>query len=246
MFSRFFIVLRIRFTPENFHSKMKLLLIEDEPDMLETMKSSLEKENFLVESASGFREALNKIGVYTYDCILLDINLGDGSGMDLLKELKEKKIEDSIIIVSAKNSLDDKLQGLNLGADDYLAKPFHMAELHARVKAVLRRRQFKGSNKITISNLCIDLEERQVAIDDEILILNRKEFEILLFFSSNQNRLVNKSALAEHVWGDHIDQADNFEFIYSQIKNLRKKLKEAGAGIEIKAVYGIGYKLVAL
>lgn len=212
--------------------------------MLQNMKDFLEKENFVVETAESVSEARNKIGVYTYDCILLDINLKDGSGFSLLEDLKKKEIEDGIIIVSARNSLDDRLQGLNLGADDYLAKPFHMAELNARVKAVLRRRQFKGNNKIKIGNLCVDLDEHEASIGEQLLNLNRKEFEILLFFVSNQNRLVNKSALAEHVWGDHIDQADSFEFIYSQIKNLRKKLKTADAGIEIKAVYGIGYKLV--
>jgi DNA-binding response OmpR family regulator len=224
---------------------MKILIIEDELDMLQNMKDFLEKENFVVETADSVFEAQNKIGVYSYDCILLDINLKDGSGFSLLEDLKKNNIEDGVIIVSARNSLDDKLEGLNLGADDYLAKPFHMSELNARVKAVLRRRQFKGNNKITIGNLSIDLDEHEVSIDEKPLNLNRKEFEILLFFTSNQNRLVNKSALAEHVWGDHIDQADSFEFIYSQIKNLRKKLKAADADIEIKAVYGIGYKLVA-
>ncbi|MDX1719029.1 MAG: response regulator transcription factor [Salegentibacter mishustinae] len=223
---------------------MKILIIEDEQDMLQNMKDFLEKENFVVETADSVYEAQNKIGVYSYDCILLDINLKDGSGFSLLEDLKKNNIEDGVIIVSARNSLDDKLEGLNLGADDYLAKPFHMSELNARVKAVLRRRQFKGNNKITIGNLSIDLDEHEVSIDEQPLNLNRKEFEILLFFTSNQNRLVNKSALAEHVWGDHIDQADSFEFIYSQIKNLRKKLKAADADIEIKAVYGIGYKLV--
>jgi len=223
---------------------MKILIIEDELDMLQNMKDFLEKENFVVETADSVFEAQNKIGVYSYDCILLDINLKDGSGFSLLEDLKKNNIEDGVIIVSARNSLDDKLEGLNLGADDYLAKPFHMSELNARVKAVLRRRQFKGNNKITIGNLSIDLDEHEVSIDEKPLNLNRKEFEILLFFTSNQNRLVNKSALAEHVWGDHIDQADSFEFIYSQIKNLRKKLKAADADIEIKAVYGIGYKLV--
>lgn len=223
---------------------MKILIIEDEQDMLQNMKDFLEKENFVVETADSVFEAQNKIGVYSYDCILLDINLKDGSGFSLLEDLKKNNIEDGVIVVSARNSLDDKLEGLNLGADDYLAKPFHMSELNARVKAVLRRRQFKGNNKITIGNLSIDLDEHEVNIDEKLLNLNRKEFEILLFFTSNQNRLVNKSALAEHVWGDHIDQADSFEFIYSQIKNLRKKLKAADADIEIKAVYGIGYKLV--
>ncbi|PRX48837.1 response regulator transcription factor [Salegentibacter salegens] len=223
---------------------MKILIIEDEQDMLQNMKDFLIRENFVVETATSLTEARDKIGVYSYDCILLDINLKDGSGFQLLEELKQKKIEDGVIIVSARNSLDDRLAGLNLGADDYLAKPFHMAELNARVKAVLRRRQFNGNNTIKIGNLSIDLDEHEASIDDKPLNLNRKEYEILLFFFSNQNRLVNKSALAEHVWGDHIDQADSFEFIYSQIKNLRKKLKSAGAEIEIKAVYGIGYKLI--
>lgn len=225
---------------------MKILIIEDEQDMLDTMKNFLEKENFVVETAVSILEARDKIGIYEYDCILLDINLKDGNGLELLKDLKEKEIEDGVIIVSARNSLDDKLEGLNLGADDYLAKPFHMAELNARVKAVLRRRQFKGANKINIANVSIDLDEHTVHVEDTELSLNRKEFEILLFFCSNQNRLVNKTALAEHVWGDHIDQADSFEFIYSQIKNLRKKLSVAKAELEIKAVYGIGYKLVVL
>lgn len=225
---------------------MKILIIEDEQDMLDTMRNFLEKENFVVETAVSILEARDKIGVYEYDCILLDINLKDGNGLELLKDLKEKEIEDGVIIVSARNSLDDKLEGLNLGADDYLAKPFHMAELNARVKAVLRRRQFKGANKINIANVSVDLDEHTVHVADTELSLNRKEFEILLFFCSNQNRLVNKTALAEHVWGDHIDQADSFEFIYSQIKNLRKKLSLAKAQLEIKAVYGIGYKLVVL
>lgn len=224
---------------------MKILIVEDEEDMLQNMRDFLIKENFVVETASSIVDAREKIGVYTYDCILLDINLKDGNGLSLLEELKQKKIEDGVIIVSARNSLDDKIAGLNLGADDYLAKPFHMAELNARVKAVLRRRQFHGNNRIKIGNLYLDIDNYQAGIDDVPLALNRKEYEILLFFASNQNRLVNKTALAEHVWGDHIDQADNFEFIYSQIKNLRKKLKSAGAAIEIKAVYGIGYKLVA-
>ena len=223
---------------------MKILIIEDEQEMLQNIKDFLENENFVVEKAESLFEARNKIGVYSYDCILLDINLSDGSGFTLLEELKSKGIEDGVIIISARNSLDDRLSGLNLGADDYLAKPFHMAELNARIRAVLRRRQFNGNNQIQLGNLCIDLDQQETSVEGENLILNRKEFEILLFFASNQNRLVNKSALAEHVWGDYIDQADSFEFIYSQIKNLRKKLKTAGANLELKAVYGIGYKLI--
>ena len=225
---------------------MKVLIIEDEQDMLQNMKLTLEKENYLVETATNYETAFSKIGVYNYDCILLDISLPGKSGLEILKELKSRGIADGVIIVSAKNSLDDKLEGLNLGADDYLPKPFHMAELNARIKAIFRRRNLKGSTTIEIENLCIDLENRTAKINETPLSLNRKEFDVLLYLASNKNRLVNKTALAEHVWGDHIDQADSFDFIYSQIKNLRKKLKKHEALIEVKAIYGIGYKLSSL
>jgi len=223
---------------------MKILIIEDEQEMLENMQSSLEKEEFVVETASTYKEAVSKIGVYEYDCILLDISLPDGNGLQILKELKNKGISDSVIIVSAKDSIDDKIKGLDLGADDYLSKPFHMAELHARINAVLRRKKFDGSNTMEIANVSIDIDKHLVNVGNAEIGLNRKEFDILLYLATNKDRLVNKSALAEHVWGDFIDQSDNFEFIYSQIKNLRKKLNDQKAEIEIKAVYGIGYKLV--
>ena len=223
---------------------MKILIIEDEKDMLQNMEDTLQKENFLVETAMDLDSAISKVGVYDYDCILLDINLPDGSGMEILDFLKQNDKTEGVIIVSARNSLDDRLQGLNTGADDYLAKPFHMAELNARVKALLRRKKFNGNDILKIENLAIDPDNHIAKTEQGEMELNRKEFDILVYLATNQNRLVSKSALAEHVWGDHIDQADNFEFIYSQIKNLRKKLKDVQANIEIKAVYGIGYKLI--
>lgn len=222
---------------------MKILIVEDEPQMLQNMCKNLETEGFLVESAVNYAQALDRIGIYKYDCVLLDINLPDGNGLELLKIIKMKGLEDGVIIVSAKDSLDDKLQGLNLGADDYLAKPFHMSELRARVKAVLRRRNFEGHDEVRIGNMIINTSNRTLHIENSEVELNRKEYDVLLYLASNKNRLVNKSALAEHVWGDNIDQADSFDFIYSQIKNLRKKLVIHSAEIEIKAVYGIGYKL---
>lgn len=224
---------------------MKILIIEDEPDMLQNMASSLEKEKYRVETATTFNDALDKIGVYEYDCILLDIGLPGGSGLEILQELKKLQKTDGVIIVSAKNSIDDKVAGLNLGADDYLPKPFHMAELHARVKSVLRRKKFEGSHEVVLNNVTIDPESHAVKVNEKDLPLNRKEFDVLLYLVTNKSRLVSKTALAEHVWGDQIDEADNFEFIYSQIKNLRKKLKDSQAEIEILAIYGIGYKLVA-
>ena len=208
------------------------------------MQATLEKEDYLVETVATYKEALSKTGVYDYDCILLDITLPDGNGLEILRKIKEKGLEDSVIIVSAKDSLDDKVQGLDLGADDYLPKPFHMAELHARVKAVLRRRKLDGANLLQIANVSINIDSHQVSVDGTELELNRKEFDVLFYLCTNQGRLVSKSALAEHVWGDYIDQADNFDFIYSQIKNLRKKLSDNSAALEIKAIYGIGYKLL--
>ncbi|MFC6860743.1 response regulator transcription factor [Zunongwangia atlantica] len=223
---------------------MKILIVEDELQMLENIQQNLEKENYLVETAHNCKEAQEKIGVYNYDCILLDIGLPDGDGLSLLQYLKSQQLMEAVIIVSAKDSLDDKLKGLELGADDYLPKPFYMAELNARIKAVLRRRNFDGNNSISLGNTEIFPEERRVKIKSEEVELNRKEFDILMYLVANKERLVRKPSLAEHVWGDNIDQADSFEFIYSQIKNLRKKLKSHQSSLKIKAVYGVGYKLM--
>ena len=223
---------------------MKILIIEDEKDLREVMTRSLEKERFVVETAADYFTALQKINDYDYDCILLDIMLPGGNGLSILEELKKLKKRESVIIVSAKDSIEDKVTGLDLGADDYLAKPFHLAELHARVKSVIRRHQTDGNTKIEIENLTVHPDDHTVFINGEQLKLNRKEFDLLYYFVTNPNRLINKTTLAEAVWGDNIDQADSLDFIYSQVKNLRKKLKNAGTIPEIKAVYGFGYKLI--
>ena len=220
-------------------------MIEDELAMRESMIASLQQEKYVVEAAADFNSAREKLEVYQYDCILLDIGLPGGNGLVLLEELKKQNNTEGVIIVSAKNSLEDKVKGLNLGADDYLAKPFHLAELNARVKSVIRRKRMAGNNYITCGDLKIDADKRMVWINEKELILNRKEYDVLLYLVINKNRLVNKSALAEHVWGDYIDDANSFDFIYSQIKNLRKKLKDNEAEVEIQAVYGVGYKLVS-
>ena len=223
---------------------MKVLVIEDEAELREIVKDSLVKEGYIVETAYDFRSALDKVSVYNYDCILLDIMLPGGSGLEVLDLLKKEGKSDNVIIISAKDSLDDKLRGLELGADDYLTKPFHIAELNARIKAVLRRKQQDGKNTLDMGNIVIDLNERSLSIAGELVALNRKEFDILHYFLLNKNRLVSKNALAEHVWGDNTDQADNLDFIYSQIKNLRKKFLTKQADVDFEAVYGIGYKLV--
>ncbi len=225
---------------------MKILIIEDEQDLRETIKASLLKEKFVVETAADYWSALDKINDYDYDCILLDIMLPGGNGLDLLRELKRLRRSDSVLIVSAKDSLDDKVDGLDLGADDYLTKPFHLAELNARVKSLIRRRKAQGDISIRLGNLELNPDKRSVAIDSNGLQLNRKEFDLLYYFVVNPNRVITKTTLAESVWGDNIDQADSLDFIYSQVKNLRRKLKQAGATVELKAVYGFGYKLTEL
>lgn len=222
---------------------MKILVIEDEIELLETICESLEKQLYVVERASTYLTAQQKIADHVYDCILMDIMLPGGNGLDLLKELKTLNRIDRIIIISAKDAIDDKVKGLELGADDYLIKPFHLAELHARVRSVIRRHLTPGTPLLFSGNVQLDPDQRLVFVDENSLTLNRKEFDILSYLILNQSRLVQKTALAEHVWGDYMDEADDFEFLYSQVKNLRKKLKEAGATAEIRAIYGIGYKL---
>lgn len=226
-------------------ASMKILIVEDEPSLRELIQCSLEKERYVVETAADFHTALRKIEDYEYDCILLDIMLPDGSGLDLLERVKALHKRENVIILSARDSIEDKVLGLELGADDYLPKPFHLVELNARIKSVLRRNHQAGELDIRQGNVRIVPDQFRVYVDDKELELNRKEYDILLYFINRPGRLINKHVMAEAVWGDHIDQVDNYDFIYAQIKNLRKKLKDAGACIEIKAVYGLGYKLIA-
>ena len=209
---------------------MKILIIEDEKELRNTLQIFLEKEKFLVETATDYTSALNKIADYDYDCILLDIMLPKGNGMQLLDELKAMKKNNSVIIISAKDSVEDKVLGLEKGADDYLSKPFHLAELLARVKSIIRRKNQQGEEVITFKNVQLYPEKRQVVVAGHPMIRPEK--------------LVQKTTLAEAVWGDDADQVDSLDFIYSQIKNLRKKLKNMQAEIDFQAVYGIGYKLI--
>ena len=210
------------------------------------MCDMLEKEKYIVESAGDFHRAEEKINDYEYDVILLDIMLPGGSGMELLKTLKESKKQAHVLIISAKDSLEDKLEGLDLGADDYITKPFHLAELSARIRSVTRRGLKQGSDTINYGNVSLNTLTRKCTVGEAEVQLVRKEYDILLHFMTRPDHVSNKLTLAEAVWGDNIDQADNFDFIYAQIKNLRKKLQAAGADIEIKAVYGFGYKLTRI
>lgn len=221
---------------------MKILIVEDEPSLREIMVRELEQEHYVVETASTFDEADSKIAGYTYDCILLDIMLPGGSGLKLLENLKSAGKRDSVIIISARNSIEDKVLGLELGADDYLPKPFHTAELLARIRSVLRRGRGGADTKLRFGNLTLDPDARRVEADGREVALLKKEFDILMYFMQRPNHMVDKVALAEAVWGDHADQADNFHFVYAQIKNLRQKLAEAGSSASIRSVYGFGYR----
>lgn len=221
---------------------MKILVIEDERELSKSICEYLGNEQFITETAYNFSSALEKISLYDYACIILDINLPDGSGLEILKEIKANNKADGVIIISAKNSLDDKIYGLKTGADDYLTKPFHLSELSARVFAIIRRKSFEGKNIITFDELQINLTEKQVFIKGKLSELTKKEYELLLYLVSNKNKVISKSAIAEHLWGDNMDLADNYDFIYTHVKNLRKKILQTGSPDYIKSVYGMGYK----
>ena len=222
---------------------MKILIVEDEPSLSEIMSRALKQEGYVVETAATYAEADMKVAGYSYDCILLDIMLPDNNGLRLLEHIRAMGKRENVIIVSARNSLEDKVFGLENGADDYLPKPFHTAELIARVKSVLRRGRTAGELMINLGNVALNPDSRTVTVAGQPLKLVKKEFDILLYFMQRPRHMVDKAVLAEAVWGDYADDADNFQFVYAQIKNLRRKLTNAAATVEITAVYGFGYKL---
>ncbi|MBS1526751.1 MAG: response regulator transcription factor [Bacteroidetes bacterium] len=221
---------------------MKILIIEDEPGLREGMKDYLIDAGNVCEAASDFYEAIQKIQLYRYDCIILDITLPGGSGLQVLEMLKHDKLPDGVLIVSAKNALPDRLSGLKLGADDYLTKPFHLSELLARVEAIVRRRSFNGSPFLEFNEIRIDLDGKQVTVNGKAVHLSRRDYMLLLYLIANKNKIVSKNAIAEHLWGDDIDMVDRYDFIYTHIKNLRRKLMDAGCKDYIQSAYGMGYK----
>ena len=223
---------------------MKFLVAEDEYDLQQAIIKYLSQEGNRCESASDYIEASEKIDLYEYDIIILDLNLITGSGLDLLKQLKKNHNRAGVIIISANNSLENKLEGLDLGADDYLTKPFHLAELNSRIKAVLRRAKFEGEDVIVFQEIRLDTNSRTAFLNDKPITLTRKEYELLLFFITNKGRVLSKSIIAEHLWGDDSDMLDSFDFIYVHINNLRKKLTAEGAKY-IQTAYGSGYKFIA-
>lgn len=223
---------------------MKVLVIEDEASLLRSIMEYFRKEDFLCEAAGSYAEGMAKIEDFYYDCIILDINLPGGSGLELLHYLRQHRKEDGVIIISARDSLDDRIAGLNLGADDYLTKPFHLPELNARVKALIRRKYGQGTNIATLGPFTIDIQSRTVLTDKGNLTLTKNEYDLLLFLVNNKNRVVSRKAIAEHLFGDEADNLSSFDFVYSHMKNLKKKIKEKGALDMIQTVYGLGYKIV--
>ena len=221
---------------------MKVLIVEDEKELSKSMVTYLKAESYSCELASDVKSALDKTEAYDYDCILLDITLPDGNGLTILKELKANKKADGVIIISAKNSIDDRIAGLNLGADDYLAKPFHLSELSARIAAVIRRRRFDGNTVLTLNEIVIYTLAKTVHVNNINVDTTRKEYDLLLYLAANKNRVISKNAIAEHLSGGEADVFDNFDFIYAHIKNLKKKLTAAGCEDYIKSIYGMGYK----
>lgn len=221
---------------------MKILIIEDEPELAKSISDYLLAEHYLCEWASNFKEAVYKTDSFDYDCIVLDITLPDGNGLKILERLKQQNKQDGVIIVSAKNSLDDKIKGLQIGADDYLTKPFHLSELTARIYSIIRRKQFDNTNIIEQNELKINLLSKTVSINQKEINLTKKEFDLLIYFIGNRNRVLSKSILAEHLSGDFADMLDNHDFVYAHVKNLKKKLHDAGCKSYLKTVYGTGYK----
>ena len=221
---------------------MKILIVEDEHELAQDIVKYLSGQNYVCEVAENYNQATDKIAVYQYDCILLDLMLPDGNGLALLEQLKRENKQDGVIIISAKNSIEDKVKGLQIGADDYLAKPFHHSELSARIHSLIRRKQFNSSNIVQQNEITIDLLGKTVKVNDIEISLTKKEIDLLLFFIGNKNRVVSKGALAEHLSGDIADMFDNHDFVYAHVKNLKKKLTEANYGNYIKTIYGTGYK----
>ncbi len=221
---------------------MKILIIEDEIEIATSIKNYLSSNDFVCESASSLKIAIEKIDLYSYDCILLDLMLTDGDGFKILELLKSQNKTEGVIIISAKDTLETKIEGLTLGADDYLTKPFHLSELLVRIQALVRRKQFNGNNVISFNEIEIDTISKSVKIKGNKIEFTKKEMDLLLFLIGNKNKVLSKSAIAEHLSGDMADMLDNHDFVYAHIKNMKKKLKEMGAADYLKSVYGTGYK----
>lgn len=221
---------------------MKVLIVEDYRELAENIQDFLVREGYVCEVCSSEEDARKRLESYQYDSVILDIMLPDGNGLRLLQHLKAQKIQSGVLIISARNSLDDKVNGLELGADDYLTKPFHLSELHARLKAIYRRKNLQGDSVVSFQDISINTESMEARVNEHLLDLTKKEFDLLLYFLVNKNRVLTRQSIAEHLWGDYTDNLSNFDFVYQHVKNLRKKITAANGRDYIGTVYGLGYK----
>ncbi|WP_343699992.1 response regulator transcription factor [Chitinophaga sp.] len=221
---------------------MKVLLIEDNLELASSISEFLAREGYICEVSYNIRDAQDKLISFQYDCVLLDIMLPDGNGLQILSFMRQERIQSSILILSAKNSLDDKVAGLEEGADDYLTKPFHLPELHARLRAIYRRKKLNGSNMITFNEISLNIDTLEAHVNGTLLDMTRKEFDLLLYFIVNKNRVLSRQSIAAHLWGDYTDNLANFDFVYQHVKNIRKKISAAKGTDYIGTVYGLGYK----
>lgn len=224
---------------------MKVLIVEDEQELLELMLRYMKREGYICEQASTFKEGYKKINNYKYDCAIVDLNLPGGDGLKLIEMLRKEMPTTATIIISARNTLEDRINGLEIGADDYLTKPFNLSELNARIKAIMRRKTNQMTNELIFKNLLIDLDKRTVMANEHSLKLTKKEFDILVYLARNKNRVVTKDSIAEYLWGDYMDDAFSYDFIYAHVKNLRKKLVQNNCGDYLQTVYGVGYKFIS-
>ena len=224
---------------------MKVLIVEDEQELLELMLRYMKREGYICEQASTFKEGYKKINNYKYDCAIVDLNLPGGDGLKLIEMLRKEMPTTATVIISARNTLEDRINGLEIGADDYLTKPFNLSELNARIKAIMRRKTNQMTNELIFKNLLIDLDKRTVMANEHSLKLTKKEFDILVYLARNKNRVVTKDSIAEYLWGDYMDDAFSYDFIYAHVKNLRKKLVQNNCGDYLQTVYGVGYKFIS-
>ena len=222
---------------------MRALVVEDEPLLNEELEEHLLEEQFSVDCAETLQQGRDLVAGDEYDLVLLDLGLPDGNGLELLKMIKKYYEETAVVILTARGEVEDKVEGLELGSDDYLAKPFAMAELRARIHAVLRRRFKIDENEIKAGKLLLNLNHMEVGYDGRTLELTETEYKILRYLLLNKNKTITRIALAEHIWGSKVDDRFSLDFINSHMKNLRKKLSQVGAPELIETVYGVGYKL---
>lgn len=222
---------------------MKILIIEDEVEIAKSIMTFLKKEAMTIEHVITLKDAKDYIQMYEYDCLVVDIALPDGSGLEIVKEIKDSYPDTGVIIVSAKDTLEDRVRGLELGADDYLVKPFHLVELNARIRSILRRRLQKGVNEIRFNEITVLPDSHKVFVNGNELILTKKEYALLYYFMVNKERILSKETIVDHLWGDTIGiSADSLDFVYTHLRNLRKKLLSVGCSDYIRTVYGVGYK----